>query len=86
MSYTLVVVLDGLVVILAFILNPIAKRRLAHEKQGESESGPISPTDRHDLEESQGADEGVVDQNGEKLVRLVPMPDHHFAPKDESAV
>ncbi|GFZ46145.1 hypothetical protein JCM24511_04392 [Saitozyma sp. JCM 24511] len=51
-SYALVVLLDGIVVILAFILNPIARRRRAHEKAmhtiptGETERGGtcISPS------------------------------------------
>lgn len=33
MSYALVVVLDGIIVVLYFILNPIAKRRRAREAE-----------------------------------------------------
>lgn len=42
MSYALVVILDSIVVILYFILNPIAKRRRAREaekQQSDSEAG-----------------------------------------------
>jgi hypothetical protein len=46
-SYALVVLLDGVVVILACILNPIAKRRRAREKESMSieagDSGVPSP-------------------------------------------
>jgi hypothetical protein len=55
--------LDGIVVILAFILNPIARRRRAHEKAmhtvpiGETGSGGISPSpfvENHDIEAAGG--------------------------------
>lgn len=45
MSYALVVVLDSIVIILYFILNPIAKRRRAREaekQQTDSEAGTES--------------------------------------------
>lgn len=51
MSYALVVVLDGIVVLLYFILNPIAKRRRAREAEKQRpdseagiEGGSTTPT------------------------------------------
>lgn len=74
-SYTLVVVLDGLVVILAFILNPIARRRRRREAEKDAEEeralGMASPTDTL---ATRVADE-AAEEHGEKNVRVMPMPD-----------
>lgn len=77
-SYSLVVLLDSIVVILAFILNPIARRRRARmaEVDGEEERRLESPTDTLDTR----VGEDPVDENGEKIVRVMPMPDTHVHP------
>jgi len=74
-SYSLVVVLDSIVVILAFVLNPIAKkRRRAEEGQVGSADVPGNTNDFVTSETLQ-SDVTRVEEDEEKNARVMPMPD-----------
>jgi len=72
-SYSLVVVLDSIVVILAFILNPIAKRRRRLEQeQQDSPDTLVSDHNAFTISDNLRS-EAVSDE--EKNARVMPLPD-----------
>jgi len=72
-------VLDGIVVLLALILNPLARRRRRKaEENARSEEVRVETPSEETTRVNTSTDE--VDERGEKITRVLPMPDLHVHP------
>ena len=73
------IVLDGIVVLLALVLNPIARRRRRKaEGDARSEESRIGTPSEETTRVDNSTDE--VDERGEKIAKVLPMPDLHVHP------
>ncbi|KAJ3491375.1 hypothetical protein NLI96_g765 [Meripilus lineatus] len=74
-AYTLVVVLDGIVIILALFLNPRAKRR--RELEAAAAAAATSDADNHNLREpSSGEESGTPEDTASAIVTMTEEGPH----------